>query len=279
VGADVVTAAAPHDGAVAAGGDGGRVAPPVPDGAATPAIGGPAPPCKYAFCESFESYAEGAAPGGGVWTRNASDIVVGSGHVARGQRALHVPGLTGGEHFIRTTKPFPMFGSKMFARMLFWIEKEPIEKPMNSSGNNYHWTTAELSALSGGAGWVMRPIGGFFLGPGNDQLAFSIETRGQGEAARWDSKALLAPHVWHCFEWSIDVSKNEMKVWWNGQEDLKMDWPDPKNPTGSQYTDPRFLFPELKSLSVGMAEYQRTNTPWDVWIDEVVVDSQRIGCN
>ncbi len=76
-------------------------------------------------------------------------------------------------------------------------------------------------------------------------------------------------------EWFNDLAKNESRVWLDGQERASLHW---QNNGGSNLTYPA----QLQSWSVGWYEAHGpipdTDDPWDVWIDEVVLDRNRIGC-
>lgn len=265
----------------AAGPDQGGATPDA-DASAPPADGGssvdgPAKPCAFTFCEDFESYGEGEAPGRGVWVGGHPSLVVDAVHVARGQRALHVPPTTKGPRFIRTTKPFPALGQRHYGRLFLWIEQEPVEKPATV----YHWTVAEASERAQGGARVLRSVGGLQRGAGNNQLLFNVETHDgtpTHEAARTDRESRVATRRWHCLEWFLNKEKNEFRFWWDGQERPGLTWPAPDS-NDPKYTSPQYFFPEMKSFSIGLAEYQQTITPWEVWIDEVVLHGERIGCD
>jgi hypothetical protein len=235
-----------------------------------PMVGGMALPCKYGFCESFEAYPEAAFSSNTTWARVGSKVSVGSAHVARGMRALRVAGVTSGQNFIRTTKPFPALAQAHYGRIFLWIDQEPQMKPATV----YHWTAAELSDRTTGNGLVVRTVGGLDYGPGNNQLFFNIETHGMGETGRGDQRARLAPKVWHCLEWYVNRQGNMYKAWWNGQERTSLQWP-----AGASAADPKYAFPEFKSLAIGIDEYQPVDTAWDIWIDEVALHTDRIGCD
>jgi hypothetical protein len=222
------------------------------------------------FCEGFEDYGDGAAPGMNVWVRQSQTLVVGSQRVARGQRALHVPDMVSGERFIRTTKPFPMLGNRMYGRLFVWIEKEPQEKPASV----YHWTAAEASERPQGGALVLRAVGGLMFNVGDNRLLFNIETHGSGETARTDGSSRVMPRRWHCFEWMLDRQGNQFRFWWNGQERPGLAWPQPGRTPEAKYN-----FPEMKAFSIGWAEYQVTRTPWEIWLDELALHTDRVGCD
>jgi hypothetical protein len=39
-----------------------------------------------------------------------------------------------------------------------------------------------------------------------------------------------------------------------------------------------YIFPTLKTIRFGWAEYQGTKTPYESYIDEIAIDPNRIGC-
>lgn len=121
----------------------------------------------------------------------------------------------------------------------------------------------------------MRSVGGLFYNPGDNRLFFNIETRdgtSNHEVGRHDRNAKLAPRTWHCFEWFLDVDRNQGRVWWNGQERTSLAWPGGSTPL------PKYALPEMKSFLLGVTEYQPTDAPWEMWMDELVLHTDRIGC-
>jgi hypothetical protein len=75
---------------------------------------------------------------------------------------------------------------------------------------------------------------------------------------------------WFCLEWQVDFkSPEQVRVWLEGQESLDFS---NQQPT---LTDPRMEFFQVGPLFY----YPGTNLPsFDMWADDVVVDTKRIGC-
>jgi hypothetical protein len=78
--------------------------------------------------------------------------------------------------------------------------------------------------------------------------------------------------AWQCLEWSFDTTESRATFWWNGTELTAIGW---KNPAGQ----PQFDFPDFRSLAIGWTEFHESETPWEVWIDEIAVGNERIGCD
>jgi len=236
---------------------------------APPAVTG----CRFAFCEGFEAYGDGEVPDPALWAQKATKATVDGGHVRRGTKALHVPPLLHDSVYVRETRTFPTLGKAFYARLFLWVEKEPIEKPSNL----YHWTLIEAAEREDGTGKQVR-LGGHIEArfPG-DWLRFNYESHAPTdphETGLSDKGALVPPGRWHCIEIYFDMTKQEARVWLNGMERPMLHW------LNNMPDKPMFQFPaEIKALSFGWTEYQPPQTPFEVWLDEIAVDGQRIGCD
>jgi len=229
------------------------------------AVGG----CRFAFCESFESQAVGAPPDPAIWTRTGPDLVVDGTRAAHGgRRSLHVPPLTQGSHYIRENTTIAKLGTSFYGRVFFWIDKQPVEIPATL----YHWTLLEADELdSVNTGDVLR-LGGHIEADGTNWLRFNFETHGNpGETGLSDKNAVLTTGRWYCAEFYYSLPDNEARFWLDGVEDPTLHW---KGPMGG-YTFPT----KLSWMSFGWAEYQVSTTPWDVWIDEIALDKNQVGCD
>src|SRR5262249_39950519 len=100
-----------------------------------------------------------------------------------------------------------------------------------------------------------------------------IETHGAGETGTGDFNTTIPLKSWQCLEWYFNTPKNEARLWWNGQERTKLGWSD------SRSNEPKYDFPEFKSLSIGWGTYQKPDAPFEVWIDEIAIGNERIGCD
>jgi hypothetical protein len=237
------------------------------------ATGGPPAACKFALCESFESYADGAVPDPALWAQKATKATVDSVRAARGKKALHIGPFTKDSVYIRETRTFPALGKAFYGRVFLWVDKEPLETPPNL----YHWTMIESSETPEDSGKQVRLGGHIEAGMPGDWLRFNFETHAQAathETGLSDKTAFVVPRQWNCIEFYFDMQKQEARIWLNGMERTQLHW------LNNMPQSAIFQFPaEIKSLSFGWTEYQPPKTPWDVWLDEIAVDGQRIGCD
>jgi len=231
--------------------------------------GGASKPCQALFCESFEDVADGAPPDPAVWTRTSNDLVVDSTRAARGgKKALHIPPLLSGAKYIREKKSLPATGPTFYGRVFFWIEKQPLEKPATL----YHWTLLEADeGDSINAGRVLR-LGGHIEASGTNWLRFNFETHGNpGETGLSDQNLIVTTKRWYCAEFYYWLPDNEARFWLDGVEDPNLHW---KGPMGA------YTFPSaIAWMTFGWAEYQVAQTPWELWIDEIALDTKKIGCD
>jgi hypothetical protein len=225
--------------------------------------------CAALLCESFEDVADGAPPNPAIWTRTSNDIVVDSTRAARGgKKSLHIPPLLSGAKYIRENKTIAAMGTAFYGRMYVWIDRQPTEKPATL----YHWTMLSADELPDyNAGKVIR-LGGHIEGAGTNWMRFNFQTHNMpGETGLSDQQQILKTKQWYCVEFYYSLPDNEARIWLDGVEDPKLHW---KGPMGG------YTFPAAVSwMTFGWAEYQAAKTPWDVWIDEIAIDTKKIGCN
>jgi hypothetical protein len=83
---------------------------------------------------------------------------------------------------------------------------------------------------------------------------------------------------WVCVEWLHDGQNDVTDLWWNGV---------PRPSLHTTATDhggssvEEYRMPAIDSMFIGFWLYQAGTTPaeFNVWIDEVAIDAERIGCN
>jgi hypothetical protein len=84
---------------------------------------------------------------------------------------------------------------------------------------------------------------------------------------------------WACVEWQFDSSKNEMHLWFNGTLVADADIIGTgtrcvnSGDLGKPWTGPAY-----DTLALGWAQYQRSNGPLEMWLDDLAVSTQRLGC-
>jgi len=86
---------------------------------------------------------------------------------------------------------------------------------------------------------------------------------------------------WICIEWEHDGETDTTHFWWDGVDHPSLDTDRDVSHQGNGNV--KYDLPDFGSLWVGWINYNQGKTVvpghFDTWIDEVALDSQRIGCS
>ncbi len=248
-------------------------------------------PCANTlFCDDFEGYAAGSPPGG-KWNNNAyqGSIAVDTGRSHSGKNAVKisadaVPDYRSVMIEIAGAGVLPVSGNVVYGRMMFYLESAPE--------GTVHWTFIAGSGPIAGKGYsaVYRYGGqipvtqnGAFVG---SELMANYETPdsyqsppvGPGSDCWLHANQKVVPvGAWTCAEWAFDGPNNSMRFWLDGTEvkDLAMTGTGEgcvHQPATFEWTAPSF-----ESMAVGWESYQMDDARV-IWIDDVALGTQRIGC-
>lgn len=219
------------------------------------------------FCEDFDQLPVGAATSPRWSTEQAMGALAIDATQVRAGHSLHVSTMGNGR--ARMIVPIAPPGNSMFGRMYAYVEAFPTAPAYA------HYTLVEARGPNNVAGAAVRPIGGQYatnpnppanlFGPGSDGGA-------SGDWCDWNEAAPAVAGRWVCYEWQLDASANQIAVWIDGVAKPEL--------TTGPARHPSFVFPDFTQIWFGWWLYQASPTPdaYNVWIDDVVVDTQRVGC-
>ncbi|MET0596121.1 MAG: hypothetical protein ABW133_25705, partial [Polyangiaceae bacterium] len=227
-------------------------------------IGGPSlcTAGRYLICENFESTAEGAIPAG--WTKHGNATVV-SGEAARGLHALKIASAASGERRIYTDGA--KLGSGHWGRIFYRVE---IPTPTVF----VHSTMVALygSGPVNGNGEV-RVVDTVKDANGKHQFLYNVQPSGGAEFAKGSPYNWTFDGAWHCAEWHIDAPTQSYAFYYDGVEVTSITINNgPGNYNGS---DIPMAFTDVR---VGWNNYQSAAPGFVAYIDEVAMDTNRIGC-
>jgi hypothetical protein len=247
------------------------------------------------FCDDFESYAAGHAPGGSWSAKTTLGTVAvdgtqhrsGSKAVKFTTQAKTTDGIKTAFMHLGGAAIFPVPDNVLYGRMMFQLEAAPEA--------SVHWTIIQGSGVVPGQSYhayyryggqlpVLADDGTTFLG---SQLMANYDTpdsypigSGTGPASDcWHhaSKTVIPTGRWACIEWKFDGAQNQMSLWLDGAPlpDLTV------NGTGdgcvNAPADFPWTAPAFDHLDLGWESYQADDAR-TFWIDDVVVSSAPIGC-
>jgi hypothetical protein len=254
-------------GPTAAGGGGMQLAGSAGAGGTT---GGAASSCpdNGFLCDDFEQYAAASEPTGG-WTvtkRGEGQIVVDTTRAFSGTKSLHVSGKMNQDR-ANISQPLET-ESPLYFRFMMYAASYPASSGVHTrlmrigteeaaSGNPY--TSYSLAAYNGVA----------------IERVNSIYLRDTG--TKFNSSNLL--NRWVCWEWSVDQSGGmgnvKVKIWVDGGELTLSAAGSSSHGQTSASWDPI----DFKIFMLGLDGYQADPEPADLWIDDLSVTPERVGCN
>jgi hypothetical protein len=258
----------------------------LPPPAAPPAPSSPntffgAPRCAAAtglqICDSFEAPAVGAPPSPALWsltlTGPGSQVAVDNSRAARGSQSVHVHAGTQGyaQAIFRTAAGQLSGGGPVFGRaFLFYQSTGPLPQ--------MHWTLiAGSGTLAGASSPTLVRYGGQFTHLmanyyGQDQAIHAADNVN----GAWINETKMPANRWACFEWSFDPIADQMHLFVDGAEITKLAISTATVPS----SQPPWTIPPIDQVALGWEIYQTDSSQagYDLWIDEVAIGAQRVGC-
>jgi hypothetical protein len=223
------------------------------------------------LCEDFESGSIDAS----TWQVQGTTPVIDAVHAARGTRALHVTKAQNGASRLSHTKSFPFAQNKYFGRAFFYFTGVPHPPDTTFA----HWTM--IAATGTGVQGEIR-IGGIMS---NAKNLFGVGTDSGGAAdgtGDWtwtdrdpsNNPAVVPVGQWVCIEWLHDGSANETRFYWDALEHTSLHTTSSSNGGNGK----PYVLPNFDAFWIGWDEYQSSPQTFELWVDEVALDTQRIGC-
>jgi hypothetical protein len=243
--------------------------------------GGAASGCAdLPLCEDFESYDVGQTPNG-IWQKQGGgSATVDTTRPFRGEQSVHlVTGESEGGRVWLHTETDEVFPTRhFFGRFWLYLDALPTTE--------VHWDMIEAQGTADEpAAWddpfeIALRYGGQL----DENLLANFETPGSysGDGPRTDcakfSETRMPFGRWACMEWELDSDAEVMRFWLDGDavEDLEV------RKVGTQCisdgTDGVWSYPTFESLNIGWREWWEAGSR-ELWIDEIAVANERIGCD
>lgn len=221
------------------------------------------------FCEDFEGYPAGQAASS-AWSNHtasgSSTLTIDDDPAhARGARSLHVHADQNQFAYIQVDDFAPPDNS-FYGRIYAWVDAFPTAPPYA------HWTMVETGGQPSNLG-VIRPIGGQY-DPQGGAADWGVGSDGgpTGDWTNWNPAAPAVSGRWLCLEWEIRASDTSIRVWIDGTAHPEL--------TVDPQSRPNLVFPTFDRVWFGWWLYQSGPTPdqFDVWLDDVVLSTTRVGC-
>jgi hypothetical protein len=219
------------------------------------------------LCEDFESGTLDKS----LWEVGGNAPVIETGKAMRGAHSAHFHTDLNGLSFIKEKKTFPAVNNTFWGRMFFYIDALPV------TPDYAHFTLVEAA----GTGDDSR------VREGGQYRKFGVGTDG-GPTGDWtnidadptkETAKEIPEKQWMCVEWLYKGDTSETRFFADGVEHPSL-YTFPKVQHGAN-SSVEYNLPSFDSVWVGWWMYQSNPTPdhFDVWIDEIAIDKDRIGCS
>jgi hypothetical protein len=190
--------------------------------------------------------------------------------VARGSRSLHLQP-DGGQFSRIVLTSFAPPSNSFFGRMNVFVEQFPTAPAFS------HFVRVEVT---GNGGERVRPIGGQFIPEGNGPSTYwgvGSDGGATGDWTKWEPRVLTEDARWICMEWRMNAADNSVQVFIDGTERPELGVSTNNHGGGGS----PFVFPTFNSIWFGWWNFQGGTTPaqFNVWLDDIVLSSQRVGCD
>jgi hypothetical protein len=225
------------------------------------------------LCEDFE---DGI---GSAWTITGTTPVVDGGQYARGAKALHIMQTSNGASYIKEKVTFPVATNSYYGRAFFYFVRLPTTADMPYA----HWTIVASTGTTPANTQAETRLSAQ-LQSGQNLFGVGTDDSSTGGTGDWTNKdaddgPMAVPlGSWVCLEWWHSGATNETKFWWDATEHPSMATTETVH-GGNQVN---WILPQYASVWLGWQEYQvPTAMPpptFDLWVDEIAIDSERIGC-
>jgi hypothetical protein len=208
---------------------------------------------------------------------------------ARGQHSAHIQQPSAVSRvMLRETSTFATTGNHFFGRFFLYLNytQDPLDCHTGTCVNLVHWTVASAGGDFMEGGQTYRPDVRA-VGAVNQGLLVNLDGGPKAEVGISDDgnvpgyAGMDASHrdQWMCFEFEYagEGDAAEVRVFWDGVEHPGLHYSTAnRGDTGELWPIPKYDY-----LDFGFAHYQDYSSVvprFDAWLDEIVVDDERVGC-
>jgi len=196
---------------------------------------------------------------------------------ARGKHALHIVANGAGQASIAETKTFPEANDTYFGRAFFYFSSLPTSPPQAFA--HFDVVAAIGTGVKGETkvfGMTNRMTNNLVFGVGTDAMG---DLGGTHEVSILDNDPPGAPKPipikqWVCLEWMHKGDTKETRLWLDGTEHPSLMTSTTMNGAGGKL----YALPQFTQVAIGWHEWQTTTLKFELWVDEIAIDKERIGC-
>jgi hypothetical protein len=228
-------------------------------------------PGKYIICEDFETTDVGQIPAN--WVKHGDPVAVADDQAANGKHALKMGPIDSWER--RIYHDGSQLGSGHWGRIRYLVQLPVPDAFVHSTlvalyGEGPTTGIQEVRVVDtvkeDKDGWNNDGNGSHI------QYLYNVQPNGP-EFATGSDYNWYYEDKWHCVEWHIDGPTQAYDFYLDGVKVDKISIANgPGNYTGSEIPN------AYQEVRIGWTNYQTAPPGFTAWIDDIALDSQRIGC-
>ena len=225
---------------------------------------------KYLLCEGFEGPTGNTPPSG--WTRQGNATIA-DDQAARGAHALKLtPAADKGYGFFVYGNA-ESFGAAHWGRLFYRVQTPPPDAFVHATMAAYQGDGPGIGASTFRVADTVKMA----APTSTHQFLFNVQITGDREFGKGGPYNWSFDGTWHCAEWFVDGANQAYQFYFDGTEvtQIRISNGAGNYGSGSNETHLPMMFNDFR---VGWTTYQTAPPGFTAWIDEVAIDSQRIGC-
>jgi hypothetical protein len=247
-------------GAAGAGGSGGS---------ATGACAGK----QYIVCEDFEATTVGEVPTG--WTKQG-EIAVATDQAKGGSKSLKVSPTEKGAR--RIARSATELGAAHWGRLFYRVQLPvPAVNPSKNNGNTViHSTLVGLTATRPAGGTAeYRVLDTIMNESKKHNFIYNVQIQGGSEFGHETAYTYDYKDTWTCAEWQVDNTAKNYTLYIDGMDVTGVKVVADKAVNGGDAAE---LPASFTQMNIGWYNYQAGDGGFTVWIDDIAMNTTRVGC-
>jgi hypothetical protein len=258
----------------AAGGSGGAAGASAGAGGSGGSATGACAGKQYIVCEDFEATAEGAVPTG--WTKQG-EIGVALDQARGGTKSLKVSPTEKGAR--RIARGASELGAAHWGRLFYRVQLPvPAVNPSKNDGNTViHSTLVGLTAAHPQGGTAeYRVLDTIMNESKKHNFIYNVQIQGGSEYGHETGYTYDYKDDWICAEWQVDNTAKSYTLYIDDMDVTGVKVASDKAVTGG---DDALLPASFTQMNIGWYNYQAGDGGFTVWIDDIAMNSTRVGCS
>jgi hypothetical protein len=228
---------------------------------------------QYIMCEDFEGTAEGAVPTG--WTKQG-EIGVATDQAKGGTKSLKVGPTEKGPR--RIARSASELGATHWGRLFYRVQLPvPAVSPDKNSGNTViHSTLVGLTAAYPAGGTAeYRVLDTIMNQSKKHNFIYNVQIQGGSEFGHETAYTYDYKDTWTCAEWQVDNTAKSYTLYIDGMDVTGVKVVADKAVNGGAAAQLPATFTQM---NIGWYNYQAGDGGFTVWIDDVAMNTTRVGC-